>query len=125
MGSPTVAVAPSSTAVPVDDARVPPDFAATCEVPRPAVRRAPDLWARCFASGTKPLDLGPKLRRYIELPSVREIWLIDSRERWVQVWQRAEDTWIVTLAAARRGLFASEALGDRVDLDALYRNTGL
>ncbi len=56
---------------------------------------------------------------------MREIWLVDSRERWVQVWQRTENAWIVTLPLRGDASFASETLGDRVDLDALYRNTGL
>jgi hypothetical protein len=58
------------------------------------------------------------------LPSVREIWLIDSRERWVQIWRRDRDTWIVTMPLCDQATFISEALGDRVELDQLYRNTG-
>ena len=42
---------------------------------------------------------------------MREIWLVDSRERWVQVWQRAEDAWIVTLPLRGDAVFASKALG--------------
>ena len=83
------------------------------------------MWARCYCERSEHLDIGPKLRRYIQLPSVREIWLVDSRERWVQVWQRAEDAWIVTLPLRGATSFASKALGARIELDALYRNTGL
>ena len=56
---------------------------------------------------------------------MREIWLIDSRERWVQVWQRAEDAWIVTLPLRESASFESKAIDARIELDALYRNTGL
>ena len=69
--------------------------------------------------------MNSKLQHYIQLPTVREIWLVDSRARWVQVWQRTENAWIVTLPLHGSAEFASEVLGDRVALDELYRNTGL
>ena len=102
------------------------DVAATCSEPRrsPYVE-APFLIVEVLSEGTWREDIGSKLQRYIQLPSVREIWLVDSRERWVQVWQRTENAWIVTLPLRGDASFASEALADRVALDALYRNTGL
>jgi Uma2 family endonuclease len=68
-----------------------------------------------------------KIQDYIALPSVREIWLIDSRKRWVQQWRRAgADTWIVTLPLSGAVAFESPTLGgEPVALDRLYRNTGL
>ena len=103
-----------------------PDVAATNQVPRPgSFLERPHLVGEVLCAATEALDLGPKLRRYVELPSVREIWLVDSRERWVQVWQRTENAWIVTLPLRGSAEFASEVLGDRVALDELYRNTGL
>jgi hypothetical protein len=56
---------------------------------------------------------------------VREIWLVDSRERWVQVWKRTAEAWIVTLPLRGSASFESEALAERIELDALYRNAGL
>lgn len=102
------------------------DVAATCSEPRrsPYVEE-PFLIVEVLSESTWREDIGSKLQRYIQLPTVREIWLIDSRERWVQVWRRAEDTWIVTLPLRGDASFASEALADQVSLDALYRNTGL
>lgn len=66
-----------------------------------------------------------KVKRYVELPSVREIWLVDSRERWVQVWRRCADSWIVTMPLRGSDSFESDVLADRAGLDGLYRNTGL
>jgi Uma2 family endonuclease len=68
-----------------------------------------------------------KLEDYIALPSVREIWLVDSRKRWVQQWWRAgEDRWVVRLPIAGSAVFESPTLGgEPVPLDRLYRNTGL
>ena len=102
------------------------DVAASCADPAGA-GYVPDpfLIVEVLSESTWRDDIGSKLQRYIKLPSVREIWLVDSRERWVQVWRRAEETWIVTLPMSGDASFASEALADRVDLGALYRNSGL
>jgi Uma2 family endonuclease len=102
------------------------DVAASCADPVGALY-VPDpfLIVEVLSESTWRDDIGSKLRSYIELPSVREIWLVDSRERWVQVWRRAEESWIVTLPLRGAASFASEALAERIDLDALYRNTGL
>ena len=56
---------------------------------------------------------------------MQEIWSVDSRERWVQVWSRAADSWIVTMPLRGSDGFGSGVLADRVGLDRLYRNTGL
>ena len=102
------------------------DVAATCTEPRrsPYVDE-PFLIVEVLSEGTWREDIGSKLQHYIQLPTVREIWLVDSRARWVQVWQRTENAWIVTLPLRGSADFASEVLGDRVVLDELYRNTGL
>jgi Uma2 family endonuclease len=102
------------------------DVAATCTQPwgSPFVE-APFLIVEVLSESTEGHDLATKVQRYIELPSVREIWLVDSRKRWVQVWRRAADTWVVSLPLRGSDAFASDALSDRVELDRLYRNTGL
>ena len=85
----------------------------------------PFLIVEVLSDSTVDRDLGVKVRRYIELPSVREIWLVDSRERWVQVWRRDASVWIVTMPLKGLDSFESEALGDRIGLERLYRNSGL
>jgi Uma2 family endonuclease len=102
------------------------DVAASCADPVGA-RYVPDpfLVVEVLSESTWRDDIGGKLQRYIRLPSIREIWLIDSRERWVQVWRRAGQTWIVTLPMSGDASFASEAMATQVSLDALYRNSGL
>ncbi|HEX6015437.1 MAG TPA: Uma2 family endonuclease [Geminicoccaceae bacterium] len=102
------------------------DVAATWTQPRgsPFVED-PFLIVEVLSESTERHDLATKVQRYIELPSAREIWLVDSRKRWVQVWRRAADTWVVSLPMRANATFVSEALGDQVELDRLYRNTGL
>ena len=74
------------------------DVAATCAEPRGSLYvEEPFLIVEVISESSERDDFGLKAQRYIQLPSVHEIWLIDSRERWVQVWRRAEDAWIVTL----------------------------
>jgi Uma2 family endonuclease len=102
------------------------DAAASCADPAqfPYVPD-PFLIVEVLSESTWRDDIGSKQQRYIQLPSVREIWLIDSRERWVQLWRRAHDTWIVTLPLKGGSVLKSEALDREIHLDALYRNTGL
>jgi Uma2 family endonuclease len=86
----------------------------------------PILIVEVLSDSTRDRDLGRKLQRYIELPTVREIWLVDSGRRWVQVWRRTGDAWIVTLPLSGAARFTSEVLGGvEVTLEALYRNSGL
>lgn len=103
------------------------DIAATCAEPRgERYVEEPFLVVEVLSESTADHDLGGKTQRYLELPHVREIWLVDSRERWVQVWRRSADAWIVSLPMRGSVGFASEALGGGpVSLDRLYRNTGL
>jgi Uma2 family endonuclease len=102
------------------------DVAATCSQPQgsPYVEDQ-FLIVEVLSESTERHDLATKVQRYIELPSAREIWLVDSRKRWVQVWRRAVDTWVVSLPMRANAVLVSEALGDQVELDRLYRNTGL
>ena len=58
-------------------------------------------------------DFGLEAHRYSLLSPVQEIWLVDSRKRSVQVWQRTQDAWIVTLPLRGSASFASKALDDR------------
>lgn len=102
------------------------DVAASCREPESAPYvEEPFLIVEVLSESTADHDLGGKVRRYIELPSAREIWLVDSRERWAQAWRRDAGCWIVTMPLRGGTGFSSEVLGDRIELDRLYRNVGL
>ena len=110
------------------DARNPfkADVAATCAEPQGRLYvDEPFLVVEVISESSERDDLGLKVKRYAELPTIREIWLIDSRERWVQIWRRSQDCWIVTLPLRGGSGFANDALGATIGLDALYRNSGL
>jgi Uma2 family endonuclease len=106
-----------------DHVRWQADLAVTCAPPAPNIDE-PLLVVEVLSPSTRAKDLDRKLRDYKGLPSVREIWLVDSEARWVQVWQRGPDGW-----AGRDhiggGSFHSAVLEEAVVLDELYLNTGL
>jgi Uma2 family endonuclease len=102
------------------------DVAATCALQeRAPYVNEPFLVVEVLSPKTANEDLGVKVPRYKDLPSVREIWVIDSRERWVQVWRRGEGGWPVPLPLRGSATFRSDVLGADIGLDRLYRNSGL
>jgi Uma2 family endonuclease len=102
------------------------DVAATCaEQEGASYVHDPFLIVEVLSPTTATDDLGVELPRYVTIPSVREVWIIDSRERWVQVWHRVEESWIVTLPLRGSATFRSEALDDEIALDRLYRKSRL
>jgi Uma2 family endonuclease len=118
--------AQSEAGIRIDDANYfVADVAATCA---PAVDTPhiadPFLIVEVLSPSTVAHDFGIKLPAYKELPSVREVWLIDSRRRWVEVWHRDEAGWTGRDYIGGAS-FTSAALDDAVTLDRLYRNTTL
>ena len=87
----------------------------------------PFLIVEVISPSNEKEELATKAQAYIRLPSVQEIWFIDSRKRWVQQWRRSGETsWIVTLPLTGSAAFESPSLGgEPVALDRLYRNAGL
>jgi Uma2 family endonuclease len=102
------------------------DVLMTCE---PAtdeqLHREPRLIVEILSPSTKGIDKRRKVPDYGRLPSVGEIWLVDSRERGVLVWRRVEGTWVGSFPYTGEDRFWSPVLGVEVGLDRLYRNTGL
>jgi Uma2 family endonuclease len=102
------------------------DVAVTCSPPSPqGMLQAPVLVVEVLSPSTRGFDLGIKADAYSTLPSVREIWLIDSERRWVRLWWREGERWIVSLPIQGQGTFASQVLGDEITLDGLYLGSGL
>jgi Uma2 family endonuclease len=101
------------------------DVALTCNPERRSqITRDPVLIVEVLSPGTRAQDKGRKLDDYKGLPSVAEIWLVDSERRSVQVWWREAEGWSARdhMGAAS---FESRVLEDRIALDRLYRNTDL
>jgi Uma2 family endonuclease len=73
------------------------DLAVSCRPPRPEDRDVaePILVIEVESPGTARHDRGVKVDRYRELPSVREILLVASQERRIQLWRRDGERWSV------------------------------
>jgi len=99
------------------------DIAATCQPPAADVAE-PILIVEVLSPPSRGRDLADKLPDYKSLSSVREIWLIDSERRWVQVWWREPEGWHGRDHAGG-GTFRSEVLEGDVALDELYLNARL
>jgi Uma2 family endonuclease len=98
-------------------------IAVTCKPPAPDVVD-PLLVVEVLSPSTRAKDLARKLPDYKGLPSVRQIWLVDSERRWAQVWWRDGESWHGRDHLGSTA-FASEVLEGQVVLDELYANAGL
>ena len=99
------------------------DVAVTCHPPAREID-APLLIVEVLSPSTRTHDLGRKLTDYRTLASVQEIWLVDSERRWLQLWQRDGERWIVQDFVGG-STFASEVLAAAVPLDEVYANSGV
>jgi Uma2 family endonuclease len=101
------------------------DIAATCAERRnEAAVSSPLLVVEVLSPSTRAHVVARKLPDYKLLPSVMEIWLLDSERRWAQIWWREAEGWHGRDFVGSAG-FPSAALDDRIELDRLYRNTTL
>jgi Uma2 family endonuclease len=95
-----------------------PDVAVTCQPPGPTTAD-PLLLVEVLSPGNRDTDLLEKVPEYKALPSVGEIWLVETKQRWVQVWRRdAAGVWHGTDHAG--DAFASPTLEALVPLDEIY-----
>ena len=96
------------------------DIAVRCGTSDPAGRPTPPaIVIEVLSPSTRRFDLSQKLLRYAELPSVQEIWLVDSSRAWVQVWQRDGARWTVAVTTGDAS-FRSAFLDADIALDEVY-----
>ena len=96
--------------------------------PRRAGRQhleAPRLVVEILSPSTRDRDLGTKLDRYRELPSVEEVLLVSWTERRVTQWRREGDRAWRVQDHIGKGSVAVALVGAPLDLDAVYAGTGL
>jgi Uma2 family endonuclease len=99
------------------------DIAVTCEPPAREIV-GPIAVVEVLSPSTRAHDLARKLPDYRTLATVQEIWLADSERRWLQLWRRDGERWIVQdLVGA--SAFRSEVLAADVTLDEVYAHSGL
>lgn len=104
-----------------------PDVVMACGVVEPADSlHAPEprLIVEVLSPSTRDYDEGGKLELYRMLPSVQEVWLIDSERRHAKVLHRVESGWHLADTIGE-GALRSPVLDARIPLDELYRDSGL
>jgi Uma2 family endonuclease len=99
------------------------ELAVTCGPAVPEIID-PMLAIEVLSPSTRMHDLGRKLVDYKTLPSVTEIWMVDSERRWVEHWRRDPSGWLGQDFVGSAG-FDSPTLGEHVSLDQLYADSGL
>jgi Uma2 family endonuclease len=102
-----------------------PDVLVTCEpLANGRVFEAPRLVVEILSPSTRSYDEREKLPGYGTLPTVEEVWLVESnsasRVRLVHAWQRIDGRWQDGLPLIGRATFTSHVLGVEVSLDAVY-----
>lgn len=103
-----------------------PDLLLTCEPVRGQhLYGAPRLIVEVLSPSTRGFDKRHKVPAYAGLASVEEIWLVDSRARWVQAYARQAGGWHAGLPLIGQARFASPVLGAVVALDDVYALTTL
>jgi len=102
------------------------DVLMTCEEPAsiPYINE-PRLIVEILSPSTEGVDQKRKVPAYGRLPTVEEIWLVASDERWAVVWKRVAGSWVAELPYEGDAVFTSPALGGDVSLERLYNLTGL
>jgi Uma2 family endonuclease len=109
-----------------DDAWYQADLAVTCAPPaRGRCHVAePVLIVEVLSPSTMQHDRGTKLPDYCDLPSVREILLVSSTERRVELWRRDGPRWIVESLIGEAEL-RLEAIDAAIPLAAVYENVAV
>jgi Uma2 family endonuclease len=102
-----------------------PDVVYSCETyDGSGYLKKPRLVVEILSPHTERDDFKLKVPAYAGRPTVEEIWLIGSEERWAQVWSRIDGEWVVTLPVRGEGAVESRRLGARIGLDELLSRLG-
>lgn len=103
-----------------------PDVLLTCEpIAGQRLSSAPLLVIEVLSPSTGRYDRHTKLPVYAMLPSLEEIWLVGSVQRFVQVYERLESGWHAGLPLIGQSGLRSRTLGVEVSLDDIYALTTL
>lgn len=103
-----------------------PDVLMTCEKSDDSTwYEAPQIIVEVTSTSATGIDKDYKLPFYLSYPSIREVWYVDSRRRFVQIWYRREDHWDGSAILIGKASFRSEVLGQDIPLEEVYRLTSL
>lgn len=109
-----------------DDRYYVPDLTMSCEtLDDDLYLHAPKLIVEVLSPSTGRDDKAVKVPHYCALPSVEEVWLIDSQRALVLVWQKRSGQWIGSLPLQPGQSFKSDLLGGEIAVADLFLGTGL
>jgi Uma2 family endonuclease len=109
-----------------DDRYYVPDLVMSCEALGDELfLQEPKLIVEVLSPSTGRDDKAVKVPHYCALPTVEEVWLIDSQTALVFVWQKRSGQWIGSLPLQLGQRFSSELLGGEIAVDDLFLGTGL
>lgn len=109
-----------------DDRFYEADLAVTCSPHQPGQRSTPNpvLVVEILSESTASHDRGTKVPDYMQIPSVQEVLLVDSRAARAQLWRRDGRRWIVEDFADDATLPLA-SIGAELPLTALYDGIAL
>ncbi len=81
----------------------------------------PIVIVEVLSPGTADYDRGEKLAHYKQIPSLREVVLVDHAARALEIWRR-DDKGVWSSAEVRDGDVRLESVGATVALDDVYRD---
>ncbi len=109
-----------------DDRYYVPDLTMSCETLGDELYLLePKLIVEVLSPSTGRDDKAVEVPHYCALPSVEEVWLIDSQRALVLVRQKRNSQWIGSLPLQPGQSFSSELLGGDIAIADLFLGTGL
>jgi Uma2 family endonuclease len=97
-----------------------PDFAVSCAPgDDPYFLENPCLIVEVLSVSTEHTDFGKKLDEYTQLPSLERYVLVSSDERFVVVYKRMGEQWVVK-SLEQNGEFDVPCLGSTLTLEQIY-----
>lgn len=102
------------------------DIAVTCSPHQPGQRSTPNpvLVVEILSDSTASHDRGTKVPDYMQIPSVQEVLLVDSRAVRAQLWRRDGRRWIVE-DFTEDATLPLASIGAELPLTALYDGIAL
>jgi len=108
-----------------DGGYVYPDFVALCGTPRytddnPASLLNPELIVEVLSESTRDRDHSSKLDAYLDIESLQEYWMVESREPLVVQYVRRGEEWVVRTTRDLDAMLKCEAFGLEISLSDVY-----
>lgn len=109
-----------------DEASYYPDVMVTCssnDAELKQFKREPTLLVEVLSKSTSGKDRGAKKDAYLDIPSLRQYWLVSKDRRQIEVYERVETGWLRSLIQA--GTIVVPGVQGEFSLDRVYEDVAL